>query len=366
MQPAKLVITRTTNPKPRVAKEKLTFGAVTSDHILEVDWAPGTGYGTPTITPYHPLVLDPACSVFHYAIEAFEGLKAYRDAQGRVRLFRPDLNMNRMAHSMQKLQLPPLDKEGWLACIKEFVKLEQSWIPEGDGYSLYLRPTVIGTQPTLGVAESKWAKLFTIACPVGPYYPEGFKPVRLFADNHNVRAWPGGTGDAKVGGNYAPGIRVQAAAAKRGFSQILWLFGPEGVVTEAGTMNFFVFWKARDGVRELVTAPLDGTILPGVTRQSILDLSRTWGEFRVREERYTIQDIIAAVKEGRMIEAFGAGTAAVVSPVKQIHFEGVDYDIPLNPADKNAGAGALTQRFWDSLAAIHYGKVPHEWSVVVS
>lgn len=318
------------------------------------------------ISPYHKLSLDPACNVFHYGIEAFEGMKAYRDAKGRVRLFRPDLNMKRMAHSMDRLSLPPLDQDAWQHLISKLVLTDQDWIPEGEGFSLYIRPTVIGTQPTLGVSESKHCKLFTICCPVGPYYPEGFKPVRLWAETENVRAWPGGVGAAKVGGNYAPTIRVQAAGAKKGYSQVLWLFGAEKQVTEVGTMNFFVLWKRKDGEKELITAPLDGTILPGVTRQSILDLARTWGEFKVTEGKFSIHELIAAVKEGRLIEAFGAGTAAVVSPVKCINFEGKDYDIPLNPANPSAGAGPLTQRVWDSLSAIQYGKVEHPWSVVIS
>lgn len=326
------------------------------------------GWHAPTITPYHNLSLDPACNVFHYAIEGFEGMKAYKDAKGRVRLFRPDLNMKRLANSLHKLSLPEFDQKGYLECIKRLVLEDKNWIPEGEGYSLYLRPTVIGTQPTLGVSQSKYCKVFTIACPVGPYYPEGFKPVRLLAEKDNVRAWPGGVGDAKLGGNYAPTIRVQAEAAKKGYSQVLWLVGDRGgslQVTEVGTMNFFVLWKRKDGQTELITAPLDGTILPGVTRQSILDLARSWGEFQVSEAKFSIQDLLEAVREGRVIECFGAGTAAVVSPVKQIAYDGKDYDIPLDPKDPHAGAGVLTKRVWDAMAEIQYGKKEHPWSVVI-
>jgi branched-chain amino acid aminotransferase len=300
-------------------------------------------------------------------LQAFEGMKAYLDAEGRARLFRPEMNMKRMADSMQRLTMPALDQKGFLDCIKEFVKVEKSWIPKGEGFSLYLRPTVIATWPYLGVNEAKSIKLFCMSCPVGPYYPEGFKPVKLLADSLNVRAWPGGVGDSKVGGNYAPTIRVQAQAAKKGYSQILWLFGPTGDVTEVGTMNFFTFWKNKSGEKELITPPLDGTILPGVTRQSIVDLARQWGEFKVTEGKYTIHDIAEAVKEGRVIEAFGAGTAAVVSPIKLIHHNGVDYNIPLDPKDASAGAGPLTKRVWNTLLDIQYGKVKdHPWSVVVN
>lgn len=324
------------------------------------------GYHAPAITPYGPLALDPACNVFHYGIEAFEGMKAYKDAKGTVRLFRPDLNMKRMAASMRKLALPALDEAGWLEAIKQLVKVEQGWIPEGDGYSLYIRPTVIGTQPTLGVGPSKRMKLFTICCPVGPYYPEGFKPVKLLAEKEAVRAWPGGVGDAKVGGNYAPTIRVQVAAAAKGFSQVLWLVGEQGTVTEVGTMNFFVLWKRPgDGALELVTAPLDGTILPGVTRDSILALARGWGEFSVREGGYTIGQLVDALKGGRVLEMFGAGTAAVVSPVQLLHYDGADYKVPLDPKDPAAGAGPVTRRFWSELADIQYGRKPSPWSVPI-
>jgi branched-chain amino acid aminotransferase len=239
----------------------------------------------------------------------------------------------------------------------------RDWIPEGEGYSLYLRPTVIATWPYLGVNAARSFKLYCIACPVGPYYPEGFKPVRLLAETGAVRAWPGGVGAAKVGGNYAPTIKVQAAAAKKGYSQVLWLFGEGKEVTEVGTMNFFVFWINEAGEKELVTAPLDGTILEGVTRQSILDLGREWKDFKVSERKFTMHDIVKASKEKRLLEAFGAGTAAVVSPVKQIHFDGVDYDIPV---DASAGAGPLTKRFWNSLLDIQYGKAgDHPWSVKI-
>lgn len=295
-------------------------------------------------------------------------MKAYLDPAGKARLFRPDLNMRRLNGSMVKLALPSLDGEGFLECIKKLVAVDKSWIPTGEGYSLYLRPTVIATWPYLGVNQAQSAKLFVIACPVGPYYPDGFKPVKLFADTHHVRAWPGGTGDSKLGGNYAPTIRVQAQAATHGYNQILWLFGPEdeGTITEVGAMNMFISLINKAGERELVTPPLDGLVLPGVTRQSILDLCRQWGEFKVSERRITMKEVAEACTEGRLLEAFGAGTAVVISPVKQISWKGVDYTIPLDPEDASAGAGPLARRVWDSLLSIQYGKVAgHPWSVPV-
>ena len=289
-------------------------------------------------------------------------MKAFRGADGRVRLFRPEMNMARLGRTMRALSLPELDERGFQDAIARLVKVDSSWIPEGDGFSLYIRPTVIGTQPSLGVGPSSSLKLFAILCPVGPYYPEGFKPVRLLAERDAVRAWPGGVGDMKVGGNYAPTIRTQVAAAARGYAQVLWLVGKEQTVTEAGTMNFFVLWRTREGRVELITAPLDGTILPGVTRDSMISLARGWGEFDVVERSFTMPELAAAIKEGRVLEAFGAGTAAVVAPVKQLHYGGVDYDVPIDAA---VGAGPVAKRLWKELGDIQYGRTPSKWSVLV-
>lgn len=298
-------------------------------------------------------------------MQCFEGMKAYRDDENRIRLFRPDLNMIRMNTSMTRLSMPSFDGDQFLECIKELVKIEKDWIPQERGYSLYIRPTGISTQPTLGVGGPQECKLYVILSPVGPYYPEGFNPVKLYASKKCVRAWPGGTGDVKIGGNYAATIEPQMEAAKKGYTQCLWLFGDDAEVTEVGTMNFFVLWDRADGKRELVTAPLDGTILPGVTRQTVLDLARQWDEFEVTERIFTMKEFLNAVKEKRVVEAFGCGTAAVVSPVKAVHFEGTEYDIPLQPDDDTALAGELTQRVWDSITDIQYGAVDSPWSVVV-
>lgn len=352
-------------PKPKVPKEQLKFGTTFTDHMLEVNWHSQSGWDTPCIHPYRKMEVDPAASVLHYALECFEGMKAYIDSDNNVRLFRPDMNMKRMQRSMKRLQLPEFPEDEFLACMGELLKVDKDWIPRGDGYSLYIRPTAISTHPFLGVGASSSAKMFVILSPVGPYYPEGFKPVSLLADTKHVRAWPGGTGDCKIGGNYAPTIQPQIQAAQEGYSQVLWLFGPDRQVTEVGTMNMFVFWKNEAGEDELVTAPLDGTILPGVTRQSILDLSRQWGEFKVAERTFTVDEVVRAADEGRIYESFGAGTAVVVSPIRQIHVDQRDIDIPLNPADPEAGAGPLAQRFWDTITGIQYGKIESEWSVVV-
>jgi len=362
IQSSKLTIEKTTAPKPQMPKGELKFGASFTDHMLEIDWTKEAGWGAPAIKPFQNFNISPAASVFHYALECFEGMKAYVDADGEIRLFRPDMNMKRMNTSTARLQLPTFDGDEVIACLKELLKLEKHWIPEGRGYSLYLRPTCISTHQTIGVAASEAAKLFIICSPVGPYYPTGFAPVKLLADPSNVRAWPGGTGDTKIGGNYAMGIRPGAEAMAKGFAQVLWLYGDDLQVTEVGTMNQFFFWVNEDGERELITAALDGTILPGVTRDSILKLCRAKGDFKVTERRYTLPEVIKAVDEGRMIEAFGAGTAAIVSPVEGFHFDGKDYAIPLNEA---INCGDLTKEMADTLMDIQYGVQEHEWSVKV-
>lgn len=346
-------------------KDKLLFGASFSDHMLEVDWDSETGWGTPLIRPYGNFSISPACSVFHYAIECFEGMKAYKDAKGNIRMFRPDMNMKRMNSSTSRLLLPNFDGEEYTKLQMELLKTDERWIPEGRGYSLYLRPTMISTHQYIGVQAPKKAKLFTICSPVGPYYPTGFAPVKLLADPRYVRAWPGGVGDIKCGGNYAMSIKAGQEAMAKGYAQMLWLYGADHEVTEVGTMNQFWFWINKQGEKELITAPLDGTILPGVTRDSIIQMCREKGEFKVTERTYTINELCEAVNENRIIEAFGAGTAAIVSPVEGFHYDEADYPIPLDPLKPELLCGALTHWIAETLMDIQYGVTEHPWSVVV-
>ncbi|KAJ3294495.1 branched-chain-amino-acid aminotransferase [Borealophlyctis nickersoniae] len=362
---AKIRKTLTQTPKPLLPNNKLLFGKTFTDHMLNIVWDNEKGWHAPEVKPYGKLSLDPSATVFHYALECFEGLKAYKDKEGNIRLFRPDMNMKRLQRSCQRLTLPTFNEIELLECLKEFLRTDERWIPNERGYSLYVRPTVIATQESLGVGPSNSALLFVIASPVGPYYPTGFAAVSLYATDRYVRAWPGGTGDAKIGANYGPGIRPQIEVAKEGFQQNLWLFGEESLITEVGTMNFFMYWINAAGERELITPPLDGTILPGVTRDSILTLAREWQEFRVTEGQISMRDVVQAVDDGRVLEMFGAGTAAIVSPIKKIHFKGRDLDIPLNKDDKTSQAGPLTQKFADTIMGIQYGEIPHKWSVVV-
>ncbi|KAI8904017.1 aminotransferase [Gorgonomyces haynaldii] len=360
----KLKTQLTKTPKPLLPNNKLVFGQTFTDHMLQLEWKQSQGWADPKIVPYGKLSLDPSATVLHYGMECFEGMKAYKDKNGNIRLFRPDMNMNRLLKSSKRLTLPSFDKNELLECIKEFLKVEQRWIPSERGYSLYLRPTHIGTQNSLGVGPSNASMIFVIASPVGPYYKTGFSAVSLFATKKYVRAWPGGTGDAKVGGNYAPGILPQIEVAKDGFAQILWLFGNENNVTEVGTMNFFIYWVNEKGETELATPPLDGTILPGVTRDSIMSLAKEWG-IKVTERALPMSAIVKASEEKRIIEMFGAGTAAIVSPIKRIRYEDKDIHIPLDPKKPESQAGPLTQKFADTILGIQYGEIPHKWSVVV-
>jgi len=250
----------------------------------------------------------------------------------------------------------------FMKLLSELVKLDAHWIPEGSGNSLYIRPTAMGVDPFLGVGPSQNAKLFIITCPVGPYYPSGFKPVKLYADDKNVRAWHGGVGASKVGGNYAPSIAPQMAAHEKGCAQVLWLYPEDGehVITEVGAMNLFVVMKTKDGNQtELITAPLDGTILPGVTRRSVLELARESGEYLVSERKLTMSEFVGAAKEGRIMECFGAGTAAVIAPVNSILYRDESYDFPTGN-----DIGPIAKSFWDQISDIQYGRVEHEWSVV--
>merc|ERR1719158_1006980 len=273
--------------------------------------------------------------------------------------------MERMNNSASRLCLPTFDGHELLHCISELLLLDKDFCPFKPGYSLYIRPTMIATDTTLGVHASRAAKLYVILSPCGPYYKTGFAPVQLFSSTQFVRAWPGGTGGNKAGCNYAPTIFPQKAASQYGYQQVLWLFGEDQRLSEVGTMNVFVVFKDEQDNVELVTPPLDGTILPGVTRDSILHLAREWNEFKVSERTVTMKELQEAVEKGRVVEMFGAGTAAIVSPIKGINFEGKELVIPLNKKDPEAMSGDIAARMARALMDIQYGHIEHHWSVVV-
>lgn len=330
--------------------------------MLSIEWTASQGWLAPRITPYQNLTLDPATCVFHYAFECFEGMKAYKNSEGQIRLFRPDKNMARFNRSSARIALPTFTGKAFLDLVSKFVVMEERFIPAARGYSLYLRPTMIGTQRTLGIGPPGSALLYMIASPVGPYYPTGFRAVSLEATDYAVRAWPGGVGDMKIGANYAPCMVPQLQAAKRGFHQNLWLFGEEQYVTEVGTMNFFAAIQDKEtGKKKLMTAPLDGTILEGVTRDSVLDLARQRLQpegWEVEERKFTMGELATAADEGRLIEAFGAGTAAVVSPVRKISWNGRLVECGLRE-DQEAGDVAKRMKAW--IEGIQYGDEDHPW-----
>ncbi|KAI9485823.1 MAG: aminotransferase [Benjaminiella poitrasii] len=363
---SKLKIKKTDALKPLIANNELVFGKNFTDHMITANWNEKEGWAAPEIRPFENLSLAPSAVVFHYASECFEGMKAYKDKNGKIRLFRPDMNMARMNRSTARIALPQFDGDELVKLISEYLKLDERWIPSEKGYSLYLRPTMIGTQEMLGVNPPSQAMLFVIGCPVGPYYKTGFNAVRLLATTEYVRAWPRGTGAAKIGGNYAPGLLPQSLAAAQGYQQNLWLFGEQHQLTEVGTMNLFILLKNDKGDLELITPPLDGSILPGVTRDSIIGLAKEWNEFEVKERGMTMPELRDLVKAGRVVEMFGAGTACVVSPIKEIGYMGEDIKIPLDPNDPTSQAGPYTKRFNDAISAIQYGEVEHPWSVVIN
>ncbi|CAG8432839.1 7327_t:CDS:2 [Diversispora eburnea] len=357
----RIKIHRSERLKPIVPNKDLVFGRIFTDHMLNIEWYKENGWHDPIIKPYDKICLEPSAMVFHYSFECFEGLKAYKDKNGKIRLFRPEMNMKRFQRSAARISLPSFNEKELFKCLKELVRLEERWIPAERGFSLYIRPTLIGTQESLGVGPTTRSLLFIICSPVGPYYKTGFNAIELLATTENVRAWPGGTGDVKVGGNYAPCVKPQIEAAEKGYQQNLWLFGEDDEITEVGTMNCFALLK-----NEQVTPPLDGSILAGVTRDCILYLARSWNEFKVSERKITMSEVKTAAEKGRLLEMFGSGTACIVSPIKGIHYRGLNIEVPLDSNNPSNQTGPITKRFADTLMGIQYGEIPHEWSVVLN
>jgi len=341
--------------KPKPADENnLGFGRIFTDHMLLMDYQTGKGWHNPRVEPYGPFTLDPAAMIFHYGQEVFEGLKAYRGEGGHVYMFRPAANIERMNRSCDRLCIPALPNEVVLEAMYELIRLEQDWIPRAEGTSLYVRPTIIATEACLGVKTSATYLFYIITGPVGAYYAEGFNPVRIWVEEKYVRAAIGGTGEAKTAGNYASSLKAATEAHEKGFTQVLWLNACDRQsIEEVGTMN--IFFKIAG---EVITSPLDGSILPGVTRDSVLALCRHWG-MNVSERQLTINDIIAAAKAGTLEEAFGTGTAAVISPVGSIHFKGQDYQVA------DGRTGALSLKLYDEITGIQLGKKPDPFGWVV-
>ena len=349
-----ITVTKTTNPKEKPQMENLPFGKYFSDHMFMMNYDEGQGWHDPRIVPYAPLELDPSAMVFHYAQEVFEGLKAYKDKQGHVRLFRPNKNFARLNVSNERLAIPQIDEELCLEGLKQLVELDRDWIPEQAGASLYIRPFIIATDPYLGVRPSE-SYLFLIICsPSGLYYPEGLAPVKIYVEDSYVRAVRGGTGFTKTGGNYAGSIRAQVIAHEKGYSQVLWLDGVEQkYIEEVGSMN--IFFKI-DG--EVVTPALNGSILSGITRMSTIELLKKWG-VPVSEKRISIQEVADAYDAGKLEECFGTGTAAIISPVGELRWE--DKVMHIN----NNQIGEVTQRIFNAITDIQTGDAEDEMNWVV-
>ena len=346
-------ITKTENPGVMPPEEKLGFGHVFTDHMLIVDWNEQLGWHDARIEPFGRISLHPASTVLHYGAEIFEGLKAYRRADGGVQLFRPMENVKRMNRSAERMSLPQMNEKDMLKLITTFVKLEEKWVPKSFGTSLYLRPFLFGNDESLGVHAVKNATFMLIASPSGSYYAEGINPVGIMIENEDVRTVRGGTGYAKCGGNYAASTRAGERAEKKGYSQVLWLDGVERkYIEEVGAMN--VMFKI-DG--EIITPMLTGSILPGITRKSCIEVLSSLG-YKVSERLLSVDELLEALESGKLEEAWGCGTAAVVSPIGRLAFGDKEYVVG------GGKIGEVTQKLYDILTGIQWGKVEDtfEWT----
>lgn len=345
--------------KKDVLKEKpeqsnLGFGKYMTDYMFVMDWTKEGGWQDARIVPYEPITLDPACVTLHYAQETFEGLKAYRTAEGKIQLFRPEMNAKRMITSNERLCMPGFPVDMFVEAVKAFVKVEEEWVPSKPETSLYIRPFMFATESALGVHMASAYKFIIIGCPVGAYYAEGINPVKILVEDELVRAVKGGTGFTKCGGNYAGSILGQVKAERMGYSQVLWLDGEHRkYVEEVGTMN--IMFKISG---EIYTAPIEGTVLAGVTRDSMLHILRDWG-YKVNETRLSIDDLMKAGHDGTLEEVFGTGTAAVVSPVGELRYK--DDVVTIN----DFKIGELTQKLYDTLTGIQWGKLEDKYGWIV-
>ena len=354
LNPTRIAKATTLKKKPKDAD--LGFGQIFTDHMFLADFQEEKGWYDPRIEPYGPIAMDPAAAVLHYAQGIFDGLKAFRGVDGKIRLFRPQKHVERMNNSAKRMCIPPLDPEMALESIVKLVGMERDWVPRTVGTSLYVRPTIVATEAFLGVRPAKSYVYFVILSPVGAYYPEGMAPVKIRVEERYVRAVEGGLGEAKTGANYAASLMPGEEAKHEGYTQVLYLDGVHRrYLDEVGTMNLMV--RIGD---EVLTPPLSGTILPGVTRDSVLTLLKDWG-IQATERAIGIDEVIAAHKAGTLKEVFGTGTAAVISPVGELAYRGEKMAIG------GGQIGPLTQRLYDAIVGIQYGKSadPHHWTVEI-
>ncbi len=352
----KVELAKTLKQKP-ADESKLGFGSIFTDHMFVMPYDEGQGWHDPKIIPYGPIALEPSAMCLHYGQEVFEGMKAYRTASGDIRLFRPDKNMTRLNSSNDRLCIPLIDEAFAVRAVKELVGIDKDWVPHQAGTSLYIRPFIIAIDPHVGVHPAKHLLFIIILSPVGAYYPQGLDPVDIYVENQYVRAVRGGMGFVKTAGNYAASLKAQEEAEKQNYTQVLWLDGVERkYIEEVGTMNvFFVI----DG--EVVTPSLDGSTLPGITRMSSIELMRSWG-MRVTERKLSIQEVYEAAQNGKLDEAFGTGTAAVISPIGSLKWGE-------NMMHINGGKiGPISQRLYDELTGIQFGTRPDTmgWTTSIS
>jgi branched-chain amino acid aminotransferase len=345
-------VTQSTSKKQKPNPEELVFGRIFTDHMFIMDYCIEKGWHDPRVIPFQPLSLDPSAMTFHYGQTVFEGMKAYRTKDDKVLLFRPEKNMQRLNQSNDRLCIPPIDEELAIEALHTLIDMDRDWIPTQEGTSLYIRPFIIATEPYLGVSPSKQYQFIIILCPVGAYYKEGINPVKIAVESEYVRAVKGGTGTAKTGGNYAASLKGQEMAAEKGCAQVLWLDGVEKkYIEEVGSMN--VFFKING---EVVTPALNGSILPGITRDSIIALLKHWG-LPISERRISMEEVAQAYKDGTLEEAFGTGTAAVISPIGELIWNNESLII-------NEGkTGELAKKLYDTLTGIQTGKLedPFGW-----
>lgn len=337
-------ITKTTKPKVKPDSNSLGFGKYYTDHMLIIDYTAGIGWHDARIVPFGNLELHPAAVVLHYGTEIFEGLKAYRRPDGKVQLFRPMENVRRLNNSARRMSLPTMDEELGLEALRAFVELEQDWVPSAPGTSLYLRPFMFASEANLALHAIQEVTYVLIASPVASYFPEGLKPVKIMIEDEDVRAVRGGTGEAKCGGNYAASTRAGDRAAAKGYSQVLWLDGVERkYIEEVGAMN--VMFKING---EVITPKLTGSILPGITRKSAIELLASQG-VKVSERLLSVDELINACETGTLEEAWGIGTAAIISPIGSLAYQGKEYSI-------NGGQiGQFSQKLYDDLSGIQWG-----------
>ncbi|MFD1848721.1 branched-chain amino acid aminotransferase [Oceanobacillus bengalensis] len=340
--------------KEKPNSDELIFGRHFTDHMFVMDYTEGLGWHNASIVPYQNLSISPAAMVFHYGQSVFEGLKAFRGQNGDIQLFRPKKNVQRLNRSNERLVIPPIDEDFGLEAIKRLVEMDKDWVPDAEGTSLYIRPFIISNEPYLGVAPSHHFKFVIILSPVGSYYKEGIDPVKIAVENKYVRAVKGGTGEAKTGGNYASALKAQEIVEKEGYSQVLWLDGVEKkYIEEVGSMN--VFFKING---EVVTPVLNGSILSGITRDSVIQLLKHW-DVPVSERRISMEEVYEAHQNGTLEEAFGSGTAAVISPIGELYWEG--HHLTIN----NGKTGEISKKVYDTITGIQYGKIEDSFNWLV-